>query len=146
MSAIAKELEFVRQKHDGVLRAEDVVEYAKNPETALHSRFIWDDTEAARQYRLEQARRVIRVQVESIEHETKFITVRNFVHLNGNGGYYSRDDVMSNAEKRKQLLDQALREAHSWRKRYENLNELADVFEAIDAVQEKREKRMRLSA
>jgi hypothetical protein len=49
---------------------EDVVDVAKDPSHPLHDAFEWDDTEAARQYRLEQARyliRAVRIVVEDTE-------------------------------------------------------------------------------
>ena len=55
---VKAELELIRIQHGGVLQAEDVIAYAKDPDTALHQEFEWDDNEAAHQYRLEQARRV----------------------------------------------------------------------------------------
>jgi hypothetical protein len=62
-TAIVAELETIRRNAGGVLRPEDVVSFAADPDTELHSRFEWDDTEAAQQYRLWQARQLIRVTV-----------------------------------------------------------------------------------
>src|SRR5688500_16292159 len=47
-------------KRDGELEPERVLEWAeKHPSSALHASFQWDDTEAAKQYRLWQARQLI---------------------------------------------------------------------------------------
>jgi hypothetical protein len=63
--AIAARLEQIRLKNDGVLRPEDVVQDAKNPKSILHGEFEWDDSAAAVQFRLDQARALIRsVKVE----------------------------------------------------------------------------------
>lgn len=43
-----------------VVSAESVVEAARDDETELHKCFEWDDSEAARQHRLSQARYVLR--------------------------------------------------------------------------------------
>ena len=43
---ILEELEAIAKKHDGILRADDVVKYAKSPKTALHDKFEWDDQKA----------------------------------------------------------------------------------------------------
>ena len=59
-----QELEQIRKANDGELRPADVVEFARNPDTALHSRFTWDDDKAAAEYRLWQARELIRVVVQ----------------------------------------------------------------------------------
>lgn len=47
-------------ERDGVLTAEAVVEAAASEESPLHAYFVWDDTLAAREYRLFQARVLIR--------------------------------------------------------------------------------------
>lgn len=44
----------------GVLTPDLVVEVASDPEHVLHGRFVWDDTEAARRFRLVQASGLIR--------------------------------------------------------------------------------------
>lgn len=139
MMTIQEELEAIREEHNGILRAEDVLEYAKNPDTALHKKFIWDDTEAARQYRLAQARAVIRVNV--IVPDATLTPVRAYVSLYSDrqqpgGGYRHLSDVLTHNDRRKQLLAQALKEARTWREKYKNLAELAPVFGAIDEAQE----------
>jgi hypothetical protein len=54
---ILEEVKQIANAHGGELRAEDVVEFARNPESALHNCFTWDDKEAASQWRLwEEAR------------------------------------------------------------------------------------------
>lgn len=44
---------------DEVLPPSNVVRAAQNPTSVLHHLFEWDDVKAARQWRLEQARRLI---------------------------------------------------------------------------------------
>lgn len=132
---IQEELEAIREEHDGLLRAEDVLEFAKNPETSLHKKFQWDDTIAAQQFRLMQARAVIRVNV--ITPEATGLTIRAYVSMLEDrrvpgGGYRSLQDVMGNTELRRRLLGQAMKEARAWRDKYQNLTELAGVFGAID--------------
>lgn len=133
---VTEELEAIRQEAGGILRAEDVVEYAKAPETALHGRFQWDDTEAARQYRIWQAREIIRVEVTVLPNTTK--ETRAYVSMlsdRGEGGGY-RDiySVMHDPEMRSALLVQALAELNRLRVKYRLLKELAPVFEAMDKV------------
>jgi hypothetical protein len=64
---LRNELERIRALHGGILQAEDVLEEARNPDSPLHPMFEWDDQVAAHQYRLEQARALIReVRVEVV--------------------------------------------------------------------------------
>jgi len=136
-SAIQQELESIRRSAGGLLRPEDVVEFARSPETALHEEFTWDDSEAAHQYRLWQARQVIRVNVTVIGNtESK---VRAYVSLgsdrqNQGGGYRAITDVMSDAERRRELINQAFAEFDRWRKRYQELTELAPLFDHADQL------------
>lgn len=139
--AIRDELETIRVRHGGVLKPEDVVEFARNKRTALHDRFTWDDTEAAAAWRLEEARRVIRVVVEKLpsQYENEE-PVRMFVSLPGDrcvpgGGYRSLAEVMSSEDLRSAYLAEALGAAKAWRRKYERIKELRPVFRAIDRVE-----------
>ena len=60
---VRQELLEICRENRGVLRPEDVVEQARSPKSVLHGLFQWDDSEAAREYRLWQARELIRVSV-----------------------------------------------------------------------------------
>ena len=135
---IQVELEQIATTHEGILYPHDVVEFARDPETALHSRFTWDDTKAAEEYRTWQARQVIRLYVNVIYEEHP--PTRIFVSLeedraNG-GGYRYILNVLTDDERRKQLLDQALKEFRILRKKYQELKELAEVYQAIDRASE----------
>jgi len=133
----AIELERIRSMH-GVLRAEDVVAEAKDPDNALHSVFEWDDTTAAENYRKEQARNLIRsVVVEVVDKkESEPLTVRAFVHLESAKGYAETLDALANVETREEVLSRARAEMQSWMRRYRHLEEYADlvgVWEKIAA-------------
>jgi len=58
-NVVAVELERIRER-DGVIRASVVVEEAKPEESPIHDRFTWDDEKAANEYRLIEARQLIR--------------------------------------------------------------------------------------
>ena len=55
INAIADALKALRDE-DGLLRIEKVVEAATAPASPLHDHFEWNDGEAARRFRLHQAR------------------------------------------------------------------------------------------
>ena len=125
------------EKKNGILRPEDVVRFAENPKTALHDKFTWDNTEAAHQWRLMQARNLIRVTV-NIEPNTGK-EERIFVSLvpdrqNDGGGYRNLISVMSDKDMREQLLSDALAEMEVFRDKYKSLKELAAVFEEMRKV------------
>jgi hypothetical protein len=65
---VQQELQAIADRHDGKLPASAVVDFARDPSTALHARFDWDDSEAAEKWRLEQARTIIaRVKIDGEE-------------------------------------------------------------------------------
>jgi len=129
---VQQELEAIRRSHRGVLNPRDVVEYAKDRKTALHSRFTWDNDAAAAEYRLWQAREIIRVVVRHEEHIEK--NVRVYVSLRADrakgGGYRALVDVLGNEARRQQLLAEAFDDFERWEAKYDMLAELAPIFEA----------------
>lgn len=65
------ELLRIANENGGVLKPEDVVNTARDPENVLHRCFIWDDKKAAHEHRLDQARELIasiRYEYEVEEH------------------------------------------------------------------------------
>lgn len=119
------------------IRPQDVVEYArKHPDGALHRHFTWDDSKAADQYRLRQARDVLAQFwiVSRVEHKP----VRMFLSLvsdrHDEGGYRHVDDVLSNKKYRAEWRQMAIRELIQWEKRYAALGELQPVFSSIQRV------------
>ncbi len=129
------ELEIIRGQNSGILRPKDVVNFARDESTALHSHFEWNDDVAAVQFRLEQARRIVRFTVVVLPNHNK--STHAYVSLTSdrqNGDSYRHiADVMADPLARQHLLRQALDEVESWRQRHADLVELNEVFQAIDA-------------
>lgn len=138
-AACRAELEALYARSNGRLHPRDVVAFARDPKTALHSQFLWDDTEAAKHYRLSQARELISAYVEVLP-GVKFET-RVFVSLPSDretrGGYRKMTEVMGDASLRAEFLAAAFRELEALRIRYARLEELAEVFAALDAAKKK---------
>lgn len=61
---ILEEIEVIRSV--GALTPERIVDFASNPNTALHTQFTWDDGAAAEQWRLAEARKIIQVHVRML--------------------------------------------------------------------------------
>lgn len=136
---IAEELKEIRAMNGGTIPPRAVVNYARDPSTRLHSRFTWDDSEAAEQYRLWQARQVLRVYVNVEMPERKNpVRVRPIVSLpsdrKAGNGYRMLADVMENEDYRLEMLDMAKRELSAFRKKYKTLSELSEVHNAIDSI------------
>jgi hypothetical protein len=135
------EMERIRSKRGGVLTPSDVVRAAQAKHSPLHNHFCWDDTKAAHEYRLWQARElIVRVTIELPEKpdtETQvFVSLRSDRSRKG-GGYRHITDVMTNAELRAELLEEALADFRTWEARYQRVRELAPVFAAAKRVKRK---------
>lgn len=135
--AIRAELERVRRANSGVLRPVDVVEFARDPQTALHARFEWDDSRAAHEYRLWQAREVIRVTVTMIPQSAA--PFRAYVSLQHDreqpgGGYRHVADVLTDRQLRTRMLLEANEEMERFVAKYDALDELAGVIKQMRAA------------
>lgn len=134
------ELLYLAQKNDGVLNPRDVVAFASNPQTHLHSKFTWDDTKAAEEYRLWQARRIIKLELEIVRNGDDEVGETNlFVSLSdervGGGGYRLVTQVLTDADRRQKLLSDAIQELSRIRAKYQSIKELTDVFKEIEKLQ-----------
>lgn len=119
----------------GQITPVDVVEAARDPASPLHGHFEWQDTLAAEQWRLAQARTLIasvRVKLQSAPERPP---LRAFVHIPVPVPHYeSAKLAMADDDKRAMILRRALGELESFKKRYSELSELAQVFAQIDAL------------
>ena len=153
---ITDELRFIQTNNNGTLQPHHVVEYAKNPETLLHDKSEWGDSKAAHQYRLWQARKVISLELVIVDSNpgasgSVFLDVntidiepgkstRAFISLSidrkgeTKNGYRSIEDVVSDDELRQEMLNDARRDMNLFRRKYNMLKELSDVFDAMDKV------------
>jgi hypothetical protein len=136
---VVAELRRIADENGGELRPVDVVAAARPAKSVLHRKFTWDDTAAAEQWRLQQARQLIRVTVEYIGTGDSRVVARTFVSLkpdreSSGGGYRAMVSVLSNTEFREQLMADAMEDMVAFRKRYSALKELSEVFAAMRRV------------
>ena len=136
---VVAELRRLSQENDGVLTPEAVVEAARPEDSVLHGKFEWEDSTAAHNWRLFQARNLLRVVVIYIGPPTNQICTPVFVSLtpdriNEGGGYREIETVLSSAEQREQLLADAVEEMRCFRRKYATLKELEQVFRAMRRV------------
>ena len=136
---IEEELRELAATHGGVIPPRAVVDFARDPETALHSKFTWDDSDAAEAWRLHQARQVIRLHVDVIAASSE--PVRTFVSLTpdrskAGGGYRLMVDVLANDEMREQMIHDATAELRRVRLKYKHLHELAEVWTAVEHAEQ----------
>ncbi len=114
------------------LKPQDIVDAAQNPKTELHKCFEWDDTEAARKYRLTQARTLLvnLVVVESVPAaEPQHIRV---MYTSKDGGYKQTKLIVQDKNEYEILLEKARSELLAFKKKYSMLQELHEIFELIN--------------
>lgn len=131
--AVCEELE-----KKGGLTAEALVDVSRSEDAPLHSEFEWDNDAAAEKYRVSQARYIIRALVikredvdedgNIVEEEPDAAPVRAFFTVDKQAGYESTQKILTCAEKRIALLDTAMKELHSFERKYQTLTELYPLF------------------
>jgi hypothetical protein len=132
-------LEQICEKHNGVITVDLVVKEARKKTSPLHTYFVWDDSEAARQYRLIQAGELIRrVKVTYSPREDVSYKVRAFFNVvsteeneEGKKIYVPIKEALNTPSYREQLLAEAKRDADTFVKKYKVLNEVKDIVNTI---------------
>lgn len=138
-----KEFEVIRKANHGQLEADTVVKAAKAKRNPLHPEFEWDDKAAANEHRKERARLLLRsIMVVNMRQSQQPHRVYEVVDLPATEEqparryYGTMEDVMADPDTRQALLDRALGELQSFQRRFIQLQELAVVMGAINAVLE----------
>jgi hypothetical protein len=117
----------------------DVLKDARNPESPLHDRFDWNDSQAAEKWRLTQAGSLIRqlkVKVVDLksEEERTINYVTSVVTNDGERKYVPTEKVISDTDLRGQMLGDARRDMLVFQRKYAILNELSSVFDAMNRI------------
>lgn len=129
-------LEQLEKKH-GEITPKIVLNASRSEDSVLHSCFEWNDGIAAEKYREVQAQFLIRNLVVSVEQtNSPPQVVRAYVNISSEktGSFIAVQTAMKNDDLKNQVLKNALNELKAFQKKYENLQELADVFSAIDSL------------
>lgn len=144
--AAIQELERLETLH-GRLVPRVIVDAARDRHSPLHGFFEWNDSVAAEKYRILQATmlvRHVRVVIEAPNMEPR--EVRAYHSPYPGQGYIRIERVLSDADMRQQLLAQAREDLEAFKRRYEDLRELDQVFSAIDTMIKKPRKKKQKTA
>ena len=123
----------------GYVTPKIVVEDAKSPKSPLHDYFEWNDKIASEKWRLDQAGYLIRHISITIEDHAK-PEIRHFYSITPSEEmktkdpkvYVTMDVIMSDDEKRKEVILYALRELRGWTERYRQYSELTELIHDIE--------------
>lgn len=135
--AVGEHLELLRKQCKGELTPEDVLADARHDNSPLHSFFEWDDGAAAEQFRLQQARGLIRAVVAVYVSDDKpAVRQKAYVHIAEPSAPHYRETshAMSQAKTRKMVLDRAWNELKAWKARYKDLQEFAGLIRVIEVI------------
>ena len=107
MNEEKKFLESLARQNGGILKVDDVIEAAKDESCVLHPHFEWDDTEAAKAFRKEQARTLIqRCKITLVDRPATHI--RLFTSLpsdrESGGGYRLTSTVLNDERMKLELI------------------------------------------
>lgn len=132
----------LRAKKGAALTAVDVLDDATSKRSPLHFHFEWDDEEAAHQFRLDQARLLLRSLVKVyITDEGEQAVRKVWVNIHSDeledNAYEELEYAMQSPILRKRVLGKALRELESFQRKYDDLVELGDVFTAAEKARKK---------
>lgn len=112
---------------------EEILTKASDEKSELHKCFEWDDTEAARKYRLSQARSII-INLVVMPKSEDVLPERVFQISRETNTYLPTREILRNDDEYQALLTRAVAELRNTRNRYKTISELEEVFKAIDAL------------
>ena len=142
---VGERLASLRQNGHG-FTPEAIVDDARPESSPLHLAFTWDDVVAAERQRLAEAGYLIRHVVTIVHDDERDETrqVRAFIpvemaDIEDDLRYVSMEVAMTNPDYRAQVLGRALGEMIAFRRKYQDFEELARIFKAIDAAAKKLE-------
>jgi hypothetical protein len=124
----------------GALTPEIVVEEAADPMHPLHHRFTWDDSEAARKWRLHEAGNLLRVRYKADAGDER-ADLRAFWVTRGEDGkptshYEPVEEVIQDPFQRELMLRQMRRDWQTFKRRYQHMQEfVAEVMSDLDVDQ-----------
>ena len=136
----------IYRRDGGIITPAAVVAAAEPEDSPLHGVFCWDDTEAARLYRLDQAQRLIRrFAVKITDEKGRQFEVPMFVNLSvdrvgtkDENPYRMTEDVAKCEDLLAVAVRDALEQLEALRERYRHLKQLDVIWRAIDECKKKK--------
>ena len=155
---VGRVLESIEQKGIEVT-AESFLDASRPEDSPTHKIFTWNDGIAAEKWRLHESKTILnhleveityvkdspsQVVVAEVDEKTETKIKSRSAYVNVNPKKFGQratfvpvEVAMSNEEMRLQVLKNVLSDLLSYQKRYEDFEELREVFEAIDSVAQK---------
>ena len=139
-----EELARIAKANKNRLEAKMVVEEATKKSSVFHDYFEWDDSVAGKEYRLDQARCLIRSIKIIIKHGDEEIEVKQFINIRVQNGedeparkYIPSEIIAKDKVLREQAIKEAMDEFIAIQFKYKGIKELGAIFSAIEETQMK---------
>lgn len=118
------------------LTAKNVLEASRSESSPLHDDFEWDDTVAAEEYRKKQASHIICC-IETVikTNKNEDVQTRAFCIVKEEDTKVFKPivSILKNKDTTEQLYQCACRELKIFRKKYESIEKLSNIFHLIDS-------------
>lgn len=125
-----------------LLTVETIVDWARdNPNSDFHKRLIWDDTRAGHLYRCWQVRTILAIHIRDDVKAREIISLTIDRVNRGGGGYRLTSEVLERPDLVTVMLSDALNELERVKAKYANLLELHNVWQEVEAANERAAKR-----
>lgn len=132
--SVKKELLALKNK-DGVIVPEVALDWAQaHPKSELHKAINWDLERNARVGLLQQVRQLIVLHIRIEPRKPSVVSLSIDRAKRQGGGYRERADVLKAPRLRAVMLEDALHELELLERRFGDLVELAEVWQAVKAV------------
>jgi exosome complex RNA-binding protein Csl4 len=140
---IGTALEKIAAKNGGHLTPSAIVEEASNPKHVIHPHITWDDSLAAKLYRLDQARAIVRcIHVEDDETEDGHVQAFISISEKDQTSYRSITEIKKSVDLQSKVLQQAEADLQAWQNRYRSLTDICKIVrEAQNQLKKKRERK-----
>ena len=128
---------------DGLISPDAVVEAARDPRSALHRFFTWDDSAAAEMYRKVQARQLIRTVVVREHNEPALHYVNVKVKVAGGAqrrGYVDRDRIIADDDLFEQVIADVRARIVAQQNKLESFERARDIRTGLRSVVEQIDK------
>jgi hypothetical protein len=131
----------LKAQNNNSVSPELLVESARSADSTLNRLFTWDDTEAARNYRVQQAATILRsIEVIYVSGPKNPMRAFEIVQNKRRGDaktvtlYATVEEACADPDVHARLVSEAVRGLIAWRNRYQNLNEMRQLVRIIDKV------------
>lgn len=113
--------------------AEQIVEFARNPESELHKSFTWDNDIAAEKWRVHEARQVLcNLVIKKTDGKKQEREEIRLFHNIESGHYKLISVIIQNEDEYQSLLRQCREALQTLKRKYSSLSEYQDIWDLIN--------------